>query len=37
VVEFTRMLKQAGIPSMLHSCGKELRLVEVTRREGRYA
>jgi uroporphyrinogen decarboxylase len=28
VVEFTRALKQAGIPSMLHSCGKERRLVD---------
>ena len=28
VVEFTRMLKAAGIPSMLHSCGKERRLVD---------
>lgn len=28
VVEFTRMLREAGVPSMLHSCGKERQLVE---------
>jgi uroporphyrinogen decarboxylase len=28
VREFTRELKAAGIPSMLHSCGKERRLVD---------
>ena len=28
VVEFTHKLQAAGIPSMLHSCGKERRLVE---------
>ncbi len=28
VAEFTRTLKQAGIPSMLHACGKERLLVQ---------